>query len=126
VAPPDPAKAFHQLVRLTTAGDATALLSLEIERLAGQMAAASRVTADFPPIGPDFMHCLAAYASPADLARVETDRAAYASLAKEDQAAVAEARSEVSTSSGDRSGFRFRLAPVEVLASYRLPRDPDS
>lgn len=95
VAPPDPAKAFHQLVRLTTAGDANALLSLEIERLAGQMAAASRVTADFPPVGPDFMHCLAAYASPADLARVETERAAYASLAKEDQTAAAEARARV-------------------------------
>lgn len=95
VAPPDPAKAFHQLVRLTTAGDANALLSLEIERLSGQMAAASRVTADFPPIGPDFMHCLAAYASPADLARVETERAVYASLSKEDQTAAAEARARV-------------------------------
>ncbi len=95
VAPPDPAKAFHQLVRLTTAGDAGAVLSLEIEQLAGQMAAASRMAVDSPSAGPDFLHCLAAYAYPADLADVEKARTVYASLSKEDQAAAAEARARV-------------------------------
>ena len=107
VAPPDPAKAFHQLVRLTTAGDANALLSLEIERLAGQMAAASRVAADFPPVGPDFMHCLAAYASPADLARVEAERAAYASLRRRIKPPRRKpGRGSSIISSGRSTGFR--------------------
>lgn len=95
LAPPDSAKAFEQLVNLTTAGNANALLSLEIEQLAGQLGAASRVAADSPSAGPDFFRCLAAYAQPVDLARLEKARTAYASLSKENQAAVAEARARV-------------------------------
>ncbi|OGW63564.1 MAG: hypothetical protein A2V83_09360 [Nitrospirae bacterium RBG_16_64_22] len=95
VTPPDPANAFHQFVRLTTAGDAGAVLSLEIEQLAGQMAAASRVAVDSLSAGPDFLHCLAAHAYPSDLADAEKARTVYASLSKEDQAAAAEARARV-------------------------------
>ena len=63
-------RAEDGLVLLATAGDADALYSLEIDKLAGQINATARMALDSPRGHEELIYCLAAQAAPADLGRV--------------------------------------------------------
>jgi hypothetical protein len=98
-------KAEESLVTLATAGDAGALYSLEIDKLAGQINAAARMALDYPRGHEDLIHGLAAQADAGDLQKVLNPPASPAPSASDeekkrarDQAAVyLEAKNRVAT-----------------------------
>lgn len=61
------AQAEKDLVKLTTDGDYAAFYGLEIEKLCGQVNAATQALFDFPARHVDLIRCLASQANPADL-----------------------------------------------------------
>ncbi|HLW80685.1 MAG TPA: hypothetical protein VKS20_01460 [Candidatus Acidoferrales bacterium] len=62
------AQAKSDLVHLATAGDASALYSLPIEQLCGQINASTQVLLDYPSLHWNLLRCLASEAHPPDLA----------------------------------------------------------
>lgn len=62
----DPENMLDKLVRLATAGDGKALLSLPAEQLAGQINAAAQVAIDYPEKYLDLLLCLASQADKSD------------------------------------------------------------
>lgn len=76
---PNVPQAQTDLVHLATAGDASALYSLPIEQLCGQINAATQVLLDYPSLHWNLLRCLASEAQPADLALINPpDPAAHA------------------------------------------------
>jgi hypothetical protein len=67
-APASIAQAKSDLVHLATAGDASALYSLPIEQLCGQINASTQVLLDYPSLHWNLLRCLASEAHPPDLA----------------------------------------------------------
>lgn len=66
----DAAQAKADLVRLTTAGEASTLFALPIEQLCGQINAASQIILDYPDRHWDLLCCLANQSHPKDLATI--------------------------------------------------------
>ena len=58
------------LIDLATAGDSKALFDLDVDRMAGQLAAAATVVIDYPGQHPETLQCLAVSANPADITAV--------------------------------------------------------
>jgi hypothetical protein len=64
------AQAKSDLVHLATAGDASALYSLPVEQLCGQINASTQVLLDYPSLHWNLLRCLASEAHPPDLALI--------------------------------------------------------
>lgn len=114
-------KAGESLVKLATAGDADALYSLEIDKLAGQINAAARMALDYPKGHEDLIHCLAAQADAGDLQKVLNPPATPAPSASDDEKKRARDQAAVYLEAKNRVATHIQrtLDGFQIMQEYR-------